>query len=791
MTTPFFLNNGTVQVYESGFSVTISTVFGLVVSYDANHYVQISVPYGYQNKTCGLCGDFNNHPEDDFRTRQGVVVSSDVVFANSWKAPGEDDDGCGTGCGGLGCASCTDAQTALYGNSDHCGILQNSSGPFAACHEELPPQNFMESCVFDLCFGRGYQPILCQALSAYASQCQQNGVQLPSWRRQGFCEIPCPANSHFESQGTGCPATCVNPNSTQNCPLPAQESCICNSGYILSGGNCVPHAQCGCSFEGNYYHSGETVILDQDCGRQCNCSYGSMRCRPNSFGTCWIRGPGSYQTFDGLTYQYPGACQLTLAKVMGMSSHPHFVVSAEKVPQAQQGFARVLKFEAQGTHVSIEMSTNSGIQIYHSSIHSIILRTSFGVTVQTVWPHFVRITAPVVYSSSIGGLCGNFNGHPHDDFRTPNGILVNSSQAFGDSWRDGNYSCSDGCGTSCPQCTNDQPARAQCEVITLWAFAACHEELPPQNFVESCVFDLCVGRGYQPILCQALSAYASQCQQNGVQLPSWRRQGFCEIPCPANSHFESQGTGCPATCVNPNSTQNCPLPAQESCICNSGYILSGGNCVPHAQCGCSFEGNYYHSGETVILDQDCGRRCNCSYGSMSCQPYGCGPLESCRLEEGERGCRPNSFGTCWIRGPGLSFPFSCNTPCQEGCQCDDGFVLNGNQCVPPTGCGCHHQGRYRQGGEQFWAGDECQSLCSCDEYGCHPSPHGTCSASGDPHYLTFDRNAYDFQGTCRYVLATLCNDTTGLHQFSVEARNEAWRGLPVSITAEVFVNVWV
>uniref|UniRef100_A0A674CME7 VWFD domain-containing protein n=1 Tax=Salmo trutta TaxID=8032 RepID=A0A674CME7_SALTR len=138
-----------------------------------------------------------------------------------------------------------------------------------------------------------------------------------------------------------------------------------------------------------------------------------------------------------------------------------------------------------------------------------------------------------------------------------------------------------------------------------------------------------------------------------------------------------------------------------------------------------------------------------------------------------------------------------------------------NQCVPPVACGCHHQGRYLQGGERFWEGEECQSLCTCNgttgavrctpyacaaqescrvvegEYGCHPNPHGTCSASGDPHYLSFDGEAFDFQGTCRYVLATLCGNTTrGLQDFLVEARNEPWNGLTVSITAEVFVNVW-
>lgn len=66
---PLFLNNGQVQIYQTGAQTIVSVDFGLTVSYDGWSFVVITLPYSYRGKTGGLYGNFNGNPYDDFISR--------------------------------------------------------------------------------------------------------------------------------------------------------------------------------------------------------------------------------------------------------------------------------------------------------------------------------------------------------------------------------------------------------------------------------------------------------------------------------------------------------------------------------------------------------------------------------------------------------------------------------------------------------------------------------------------------------------------------------------------------
>lgn len=50
--------------------------------------------------------------------------------------------------------------------------------------------------------------------------------------------------------------------------------------------------------------------------------------------------------------------------------------------------------------------------------------------------------------------------------------------------------------------------------------------------------------------------------------------------------------------------------------------------------------------------------------------------------------------------------------------------------------------------------------------------HASCSASGDPHYNTFDHKVLHFMGNCTYTLSKVCNISQRIPYFDVSTTNE-------------------
>ncbi|NXJ16183.1 SSPO protein, partial [Odontophorus gujanensis] len=123
--------------------------------------------------------------------------------------------------------------------------------------------------------------------------------------------------------------------------------------------------------------------------------------------------------------------------------------------------------------------------------------------------------------------------------------------------------------------------------------------------------------------------------------------------------------------------------------------------------------------------------------------------------------------------------------CVSGCNCPQGLVLDdGGQCVAPDICPCQHSGELYPAGSKIRQG--CNA-CVCRRQRWHCGTEdcaGTCVATGDPHYITFDGRTFSFLGDCEYVLV---RQAEGL--FTVTAQNVPCGTSGVTCTKSVVVEL--
>ncbi|XP_026303482.1 IgGFc-binding protein [Piliocolobus tephrosceles] len=756
---PVSLSEGRLRVYQSGLRAVVELVFGLVVTYDWDCQLALSLPARFQDQVCGLCGNYNGDPADDFLAPDGDLAPDAMEFASSWKL----DDGdylCEDGCQN-NCPSCTPGQAQHYEGDRLCGMLTQLDGPFAVCHDTLDPRPFLEQCVYDLCVVGGERLSLCRGLSAYAQACLELGISVGNWRPPANCPLSCPANSSYELCGPACPASCNEAAAPSNCSgRPCVEGCVCLPGFVASGGACVPTSSCGCTFQGLQLAPGQEVWADESCQRRCTCNgathqvtcrdtqgcpageicsdqNGLLGCYPNRFGTCQGSGDPHYVSFDGRRFDFMGTCTYLLVGSCGQNAAlPAFRVLVQNEHRGSQtvSYTRAVLVEARGVKVAVHreypgqvlvddvlqylpfQAADGQVQVFRQGRDAVV-RTDFGLTVTYNWDAQVTAKVPSSYAEALCGLCGNFNGDPADDLALRGGGQAADALAFGNSWQEETRS---GCGATepgdCPKLDSlvaqQLQSKNECGILAdpNGPFRECHSKLDPQGAVRDCVYDRCLLPGQSGPLCDALATYAAACQAAGATVHPWRSENLCPLSCPPHSHYEACSYGCPLSCGDLPVRGGCGSECHEGCVCDEGFALSGESCLPLASCGCVHQGTYHPPGQTFYPGPGCDSLCHCQEGGLvSCEPSSCGPHEACQPSGGSLGC-----------------------------------VAVGS---------------------------------------------ATCQASGDPHYTTFDGRRFDFMGTCVYVLAQTCGTRPGLHRFAVLQENVAWGNGRVSVTRVITVQV--
>ncbi|XP_074837545.1 IgGFc-binding protein-like [Carettochelys insculpta] len=754
---PISLLEGKLRLYQSGGSVVIETDFSLRVSYDWNSYLLVKISSSFSESMCGLCGNYNGNPGDDFATPAGTLAASPVEFGRSWKV--EDGDRfCWDDCHGQ-CKSCSPELVSRYKAEPFCGwITKGADGPFSLCHSTIDPKIYLDNCVYDLCMNDGLKEMLCRALSSYAAACRREGEAVSDWRTPTGCSLPCPVNSQYKACGSACPVTCNDLWAPSNCSLPCVETCQCNEGFVLDAGRCIPKAGCGCQFQGQPYAPGEQFWGDDTCtqrclcdpqtrqvscqatrcraGEQCRVENGIRNCYPTSYGTCSASGDPHYISFDGKRFDFQGTCLYQFAGLCNKSQElVDFQVLVQNGHRGSQvvSFTKVVEVKVyevdivisrenpgrvmvNGVLINLPYSTNdSKVSTYRRGQEAVI-QTDFGLTITFDWQSRITVTAPRTYAGALCGLCGNFNGDKGDEWTMKDGRLASNPTAFGQSWKVKDIPgcvevAQDECSDLAAVERRQRGTSRECGLLLdkSGPFRECHSKVDPEGYFQDCVYDYCFFKGRQTVTCQLITSYAAACQAAGVTIYTWRTNSFCSLSCAQNSHYEVCAQGCPSTCSSLYAPVQCSAKCWEGCVCDEGFVLSGDKCVRISQCGCVYQGLYYKAGET--FHPTCQEQCVCqATGEVVCKELSCRPNEQCRVVDGLRKC--------------------------------------------------------------------------------HPVGSATCSAAGDPHYLSFDGVAFDFQGTCTYVLAKTCTDTGNLTSFAVKVQNVPWGNGKVSVTKLVSVEVY-
>ena len=179
------LRSGEVEVVRvGGHPHVILSAIGVRVSWDGLYHAEVTVSTSWSGRLCGLCGNYNSNPNDDFQTPNGHLTSSANDFGLSWVL----NNGTHDNCGGLLAPNPCPADVMTEAQA-RCSML--NGGYFNSCNDLVNPASFINSCIFDYCHCNinDREDCYCNSLSAYVGACAHLGINLLDWRSNFCCKF--------------------------------------------------------------------------------------------------------------------------------------------------------------------------------------------------------------------------------------------------------------------------------------------------------------------------------------------------------------------------------------------------------------------------------------------------------------------------------------------------------------------------------------------------------------------------------------------------------------------------
>ena len=365
----------------------VETWFGMKVQHrSAGYYAEIWAPSQLMTRTSGLCGDFDDIKQNDYRAPDGTPFeyTTDGAFQHGVSWIVEDAvPGCDPG------PPITPPCEPSKDVKKKCEFILKDKY-MKQCHEYVDPQPFYQDCLVDYCYVEN-EVTRCGIIESYVQVCKQHFPAdeqenaLCEWSEKAKCGEDCVDNASWKGCAKPCAdiTTCndvfgdVNrllgmkhkhdkpgTNDPQKCPEyeVTQSMCVCKKDYVLQDGKCIKDKDCGCYIGGGVIVPEGHEQLDKDCKKKYTCKDGKWTyqtapsfciknsqmeqvcqidpdnpdlgiCVDKKQGFCRIAGQSHITTFDKLYYDINGDCTYYFAKFTSAYG-PAFDVSITPVDGA-------------------------------------------------------------------------------------------------------------------------------------------------------------------------------------------------------------------------------------------------------------------------------------------------------------------------------------------------------------------------------------------------------------------------------------------------------------------------